>query len=201
MATRISLYEANDATARFHRVDLVAKRTEAGDDFFAINPLGQVPVLRTDGGDLLTENPAVLQYVADRYPAIGMSASDGHARYELARWLSFIGSELHEGVFMPLIDPKATEGARAFARERAPLRFQRLERHLTGREYLLDRFTVADAYLVTVLNWTLVTGFDLAHWPALKAYYGRLHERPSVAKAFAEERALYMEEKARRAAT
>ena len=199
LATRIALYEAG-AEAKFTAVDLKAKRTADGADFFAVNPMGQVPVLRTEADDLLTENPVVLQYVADHCPGSGLAPSHGAERYRLQLWLNFITSELHKLVFIPLLSPKSNDGARAFAREQIAPRFAYLDDHLDGRDYLLDCFTVADAYLVTVLNWTKPTGIELAQWPALHAYFRRMHQRDSVARAFAEEMALYEEEQARRAA-
>ncbi len=195
LATRIALYEAG-AGAKFTAVDLKAKRTADGRDFFAINPLGQVPVLRTETDELITENPVVLQYVADRCVGSGLAPGHGPERRRLQLWLNFITSELHKLVFIPLLSPKSNDGARAFAREQIGPRFGYLDAHLDGREYLLDRFTVADAYLVTVLNWTKPTGIDLTRWPALHACFRRMHNRPSVAKAVAEELALYQQEQA-----
>ncbi len=199
LATRISLYEAG-VPATFTGVDLKAKKTADGADFLAINPMGQVPVLRTETDDLLTENPVVLQYVADHCPDSRLAPDDGAQRYRLKLWLNFITSELHKLVFTPLLSPKSNDGARAFARDQIGPRFAYLNAHLDGREFLLEHFTVADAYLVTVLNWTKPTGIDLAQWPAVQAYFRRMHQRESVAKAFAEEMALYQEEQARAAA-
>ena len=199
MATRIALYEVG-AQAGFIQVDLKAKRAEDGSDFLAVNGMGQVPVLRTDTGELLTENPVVLQYVADRLPGSGLAPQGGMERYRLQQWLNFTTSELHKAVFVPLLDPKSSEGAKAYAREKAPQRLSYLAGHLEGRAFVLDRFTIADAYLVTVLNWGRYSGLDLAEWPALHAYYHRMLERPSVAKAVSEEIALYKAEQARRSA-
>lgn len=199
MATRIALYEAG-AEAKLHQVDTKTKRVADGTDFLTINPLGQVPVLRTDDGELLTENPAVLQYVADRNPQSGLAPVSGPERYRLQQWLNFVTSELHKLVFSPLLNPAAPQGAKDFAREKAEARFVYLNDRLAGRDYLLDRFTVADAYLVTVLNWAKYAAIDLARWPAVQAYFTRLQERPSVARALAEERALYAAERARQAA-
>lgn len=199
MATRIALYEAGgDAT--FRAVDTRTKRVADGSDFLAVNAMGQVPVLRTDAGEMLTENPAVLQYVADRHPHSGLAPAGGIERYRLQQWLNFTTSELHKAVFAPLLDPKSNDGAKAFARDKAAPRLAHLEKHLAGRQYLLDRFTVADAYLVTVLNWSNYTGIDLARWPAVQEYFGRMLERPSVKRAFAEEAALFAEQQARRGA-
>jgi glutathione S-transferase len=200
MSTRISVYEAG-GEAEFHCVDTTAKRVLAGDsDFYAINPLGMVPVLRTEEGDLLKENPAVLQYVADHFPSAGLAPSGGPERYKLQQWLNFIATELHKATYIPLLDEKAPAGAKDYAREKAALRFKYLDKHLKAREFLLDRFTVADAYLVTVLNWSKASGIELGEWPSVHAYFQRMIRRPSIARALAEERALYAEEMERRKA-
>jgi glutathione S-transferase len=200
MATRIALYEAG-SDARFVYVDGQSKRLADGSDFLAVNAMGQVPALRTDEGEILTENPVVLQYVADQYPNSGLAPPAGRIeRYKLQRWLNFVTSELHKLVFTPLLSPTAPEGAKAFAREKAELRFKVLDDYLDGTEFLLDRFTIADCYLATVLNWAGFVGIDLAKFPNVEAYFRRLQKRPSVAKAMAEELALYKEEKARRQA-
>jgi glutathione S-transferase len=179
LATRIALYEAG-AGVKFTAVDLKAKRTADGKDFFAINPLGQV--LRTEADEQITENPVVLQYVADRCAGSGLAPSHGLERRRLQLWLNFITSELHKLVFIPLLSQKSNDGARAFAREQIGLRFDYLDAHLDGREYLLDRFTVADAYLVTVLNWTKPTGIDLTRWPALHACFPPPERRQGVGR-------------------
>jgi glutathione S-transferase len=199
LATRIALYEAG-APATYTAVDLKAKKTAGDADFLAINPKGQVPVLRTETDELLTENPVVLQYVADHCAGSGLAPASGPERYRLQLWLNFITSELHKLVFAPLLNHKSNDGARAFARDQAGPRLDYLNAHLDGREYLLDRFTVADAYLVTVLNWTKAVDIDLTRWPAVLAYFKRMHQRESVATAFAEELALYQEEQKRAAA-
>src|SRR5207253_3127146 len=129
LATRIALYEAG-AEAAFIQVDTKTKRVADGSDFRAVNAMGQVPVLRTDDGELLTENPAVLQYVADRYPQSGLAPQGGFERYGLQQWLNFITSELHKVVFIPLLDPKAPEGAKSFAREKAGPRLAYLNDYL-----------------------------------------------------------------------
>ena len=200
MATRIALYEAG-AEARFIQVDLRSKRLVAdGSDFLAINDMGQVPVLRTDDGTLLTENPVVLLYVADQFPAAGLAPREGFLRYRLQQWLGFANSELHKATFAPLLDRKGPEGAKAYAHEKTPLRLAHLARHLDGREFMLDRFTVADAYLATVLNWAQYGNVDLAAWPGVAAYYRRMIARPSIARALDEEMALCKAEQARRSA-
>lgn len=199
MATRIALYEA-EAPANFIPVDLRSRRLEDGSDFLTVNPMGQVPVLRTDDGELLTENPVVLQYVADQFPDSHTAPQGGMARYRLQQWLNFITSELHKLVFNPLLDPKSIDGAKLYARGKAAQRFDYLNSHLDGRGSLMDRFTVADAYLAVVLNWARFAGVDLARWPAVDGYFRHIGERPSIARAFAEEAALYRQEQSRRAA-
>jgi glutathione S-transferase len=192
MATRIALYEAG-AEANFHKVDTRAspKRVEDGIEFLTLNPMGQVPVLRTDDGALITENPVILQYVADRFPAAGLIPAEGIERLRVQSWLSFIGSELHAGVFRVLLRSSAPEGAKVFAREAAVERFAHLDAHLTGREFLQGRFSVADAYLLVILTWAGAVKLDLAAYPALAAYHDRLKARPSVARALGEEFTLY----------
>jgi glutathione S-transferase len=199
MATRIALYEAG-AEAGYIQADVRTKLLPDGSSFLDISPLGQVPALRLDSGEVLLENQAILQHVADRYPDAGLAPPPGRERSLLQQWLSFIGTELHKVVFVPLLDPRAAPEVKAYARDRAAARLAVLARHLDGRSFLLDRFTVADAYLVTILNWAAPTGVELSPYPALLAYLTRMHEHPSVARALAEERGLYTEYQARRAA-
>lgn len=199
LATRIALYEAG-VEARFIQVDTRTKRTADGEDFFTINPMGQVPVLRTDDGILLTENAAILQFVGESHPSAGLMPDDRIGRAELRKWLSFIASELHTGIFHPLLGVESPEGAKDHARSKIKRRFTVLDAHLQGRDFLLDRFSVADAFLFTVLNWTAVSDIELSLWPALHAYHRGLRQRAAFARAFAEERALYLEQQAKRAA-
>jgi len=193
MASRIALYEAGSA-ANFIEVDPKTKRTLDGADYFAVNPLGLVPAIRTDDGEVLTENAAILQYIADMAPAAGLAPSGGMARSRLQQWLCFTGTELHKALFVPLFDPKTPDEAKAHTLEKGESRLAYLNTYLTGREFLLDRFSVADAYLFTVLNWKIATPVDLKKWPAVEAYYRRLKERPDIARALSEEHALYAEE-------
>ncbi|TAI64532.1 glutathione binding-like protein [Bradyrhizobium sp. Leo170] len=198
MATRIALYEAG-ASADYLEVDPKTKAVlKDGSDFTEVNPLGLVPTLRTDDGAVLTENAAILQYVADRFSQANLGTGAGMERSRLHQWLCFIGTELHKGLFVTLLDKKAPQDAKTYVVEKNLSRLDYLENYLKGREYLLDHFSVADAYLVTVINWTMATPpVELAKWPALKAYYERLRARPSVAKAIAEEFELYKAEIAR----
>jgi glutathione S-transferase len=201
MATRIALYEAG-ANANYLEVDGETKVVQNdGSDFTKVNPLGLVPTLRTDDGMVLTENAAILQYVADRFPQAGLSAANGAERSRLHQWLCFIGTELHKALFVPLLDKKAPQEMKGYVLAKNLSRLDYLENYLKGRDYLLDHFSVADAYLVTVINWTMATPpVELAKWPTLKAYYDRLRARPSIAKAIAEEFEFYKMELARRKA-
>jgi glutathione S-transferase len=198
MASRIALDEAG-AQASFIQVDTSRGRLRDGADFLAINPLSQVPVLRTPDGRLLTENAAILQFVARAYPDAALLGREDELP-GLQQWLGFISTELHKVVFTPLLSANAPEEARAAARGKVRARMDVLDRHLAGREYLLDSFTVADAYLVTVLNWTRVAGVDLRPWPSVLGYSRRLKDRPSVARALETEGALFLEEQRMRAA-
>ncbi|XXX72550.1 glutathione binding-like protein [Sorangium sp. So ce134] len=193
LATRIALYEAG-AEATYVEVDPKTKRTDDGADFRAVHPLGLVPALEIEGGELLTENAAVLQLVADRFPGAELAPRDPLGRARLQQWLCFIGTELHKAVYVPLLDKAAPAEVKQYALSKADARLGWVARRLEGREFLLDRFSVADAYLFVVLNWSVVTPIDLKAWPALVAYQARLQARPSVARAFAEERARYLRE-------
>lgn len=190
LACRIALYESGQA-ATFTQVGLAAKTLTDGADYRPVNAKGQVPALRLDDGRIITENPAVLQYIADQAPQSALAPACGTpARTELHSWLSYVGSEVHKGIFYLIFNPAVPPEAKAFARASLPAKYDHLDRHLTGRDWLLDSFTVADAYLVVTLGWAGAIGVDLEPWPALKAYRDRAMQRPAVARAFAEEMAL-----------
>lgn len=196
MASRIALYEAG-ADANYVLVDQHAKKVGEA-DFWPVNPMGMVPALRTDEGGILTENPAVLSYIADRFPAARLNSDD---RYAQLQWLSFITSELHKAVFLPLLVPGTADEVKQYAGRQAELRLGLVERHLAGRATMLERFTIVDAYLFTVLNWArLAKVVDLAPWPGLRAYLHACLERPALKRAFQEEFDLYQEVQARRSA-
>ena len=192
MATRIAFYEAGQ-TANYLRVDTKAspKRVEDGTLFSTINGMGQVPVLRTDDGEIIRENAVILQYVADRFPEARLAPVDDAEHRRMQTWLSFIASELHTGVFIALLRPDAPEGAKAFAMQEAGERFAFLEAHLSSQDYLLDAYSVADAYLFVMLTWARAIQMDLSAYPAVLAYRDRIQARPAVAKALAEEFGLY----------
>jgi len=199
LATRIALYEAG-AQARYTQADTHSKKLLDGSDFFAVNPMGQVPALRLDDGSMLTENTAILQYVAEQFPQAALAPTGGRERARLQQWLGFIGTELHKAIFIPLLDEKAPEAVKAYARDKIGLRMTILQKHLRGREYLLDAFSIADAYLTTILNWAGASKVDLQQWPEVYAYQQRMLKRSSIARAAGEEFALYKEEQARRRA-
>ncbi|CAN5907417.1 glutathione binding-like protein [soil metagenome] len=192
LASRIAVYEAGaEGSVALRQVDTKTQTTVDGADYRAINPKGMVPALRTPDGDILTENAAILPFLADQFPAANLAPAGGIERSRLAQWLSFIGSELHKSVFTPLLSPKANEGAKTYARGAADSRLAYLDAHLEGRDYLLDRFSVADAYLTAVLNWAPFVGIDLKAWPSVAAYYARVTARPHVARALLEEMGLF----------
>jgi glutathione S-transferase len=192
MATRIAAYEAG-ADIRFLKVDTKArpKRVEDGAEFLTINAMGQVPVLRADDGELIVENPVILQYIADRFPASGLIPAEGAERRKVQSWLSFVGSELHTGVFTALLNKAAPEDVKTFARDALAERLAYLDAHLKGREFLAGKFSVADAYLFVMLTWSRYLAIDFSPYPALSAYRDRLQTRPSVARAFDEEFTLF----------
>ena len=157
MATRIALYEAGQP-GQLLEVDPKTKMVLKDDsDSTRVNPLGLVPVVRTDDGVMLTENAAILQYVAERLADAGIGAKPGIERSRLQQWLCFIGTELHKGLFTPLLGKTVPAEVKTYTLEKYLSRLDYLDKYLKGREFLLDHFSVADAYLVTVLNWTMAT--------------------------------------------
>jgi glutathione S-transferase len=203
MSARIALAEAG-AAADFIEVDPHSKRLlQTGEDYRAINPLGYVPALRLDDGMVLTENAAILQFIADAHPAAGLAPpeSDRAARARLRQWLSFIGTELHKGLMVPLLGRETQPEVKAWTVAKYSSRLAYLDDRLEGRDFLLDKFSVADAYLATVLNWTQATPeIDIAAYPNVKAYLERMRQRPSVAAALSVEVPLFRAEVARRKA-
>ena len=172
------------------RVDLRAKKTAAGGDFNAVNPKGSVPALQLPEGEVLTEGPAIVQYLADLRPESNLAPPAGTlARYRMQEWLNFITSEIHK-TFSPLFNPRTPAEYRAIAIENLGKRFDYVNEHLTGKDYLLGaQFTVADAYLFTVLGWCGYVNIDLSRWPALAAFVERVAARPAVQAARAAEKA------------
>lgn len=173
---------------RLQKVDLKTKTIAAEGDFFAYNPKGYVPALELDDGEVLTEGPAIVQYLADLKPEKGLAPPAGAMpRYRLQEWLGFINSELHKS-YSPLFKPDTPAETRAERTAYLTKRYGVVEKHLSGRSYLLgDHFTVADAYLFTVTNWAATVKFDLTPFPNLRAFQERIAARPAVQAAMKEE--------------
>jgi glutathione S-transferase len=155
-----------------------------GTDYYTINPKGYVPLLELDSGERLTECPVILQYIADQVPAKKLAAANGTmARYRLQEWLSFITSELHKGLGI-FFNPAMPEDAKAIYRVRGAARLKWVDEQLEGKQYLMgDSFSVADAYLFTVVNWVPYTGVDITALKNLAAYQARMAARPAVQAA------------------
>jgi glutathione S-transferase len=183
LSPHIVLREAG-LSFELEKVDLRSKKTESGKDFNTINPKGYVPALQLDDGSILTEGPAIVQYLADKAPQARLAPANGTMeRYRLQELLNFISTELHKG-FSPLFNPAYPEDAKKIVRENLARRFDHLSTYLEKGPYLTgEQFTVADAYLFTVLGWTAHVNIDLGKWPVLKAYHGRVAERPHVQAA------------------
>ena len=183
LAPHIALREAG---ARFDLaiVDLKTKQVDDGSSFTALNPKGYVPALRLDDGQVLTENVAVLLYIADRHPAAHLAPpAQTVEHYRMIEWLAFINSELHKS-FSALFSPAALEGARQYARDQITRRLDYLHGVLGDAEFVSgSRFTIADAYLFTVLSWCGEVGIDLGRWPGIARYEDQLRKRPSVLTA------------------
>jgi len=166
------------------KVNTKDKTIEGGGDFRRVNPKGYVPALELDDGEVLTEGPAIVQYLADRKPESGLAPKGGTLeRYKLQEWLNFITSEIHKA-FSPLFKPNTPEEYKKIAKENIASRFEWVDKQLAGREYLTGAaFTVADAYLFTVVNWSGFTGIDLKPYPNLAAFQARVAARPKVREA------------------
>ncbi len=183
LCPHIALREAG-AEFELVRVNLQEKKLPDGADYLSVNPKGQVPVLELDDGETLTENAAIVQYVADQYPQSDLAPAVGTiGRYRLQEWLSFIGSELHKN-FPPLFIPRYPPEYKPMARQTLERKFANLDQHLADRQYLMgDQFTVADAYCFAIMNWHKRADLDLSPWPNLKSYVERVAARPKVHEA------------------
>ena len=167
------------------------KSTSNGDDFLKVSPNAYVPALALDDGQVLTEGPAIVQYLADLRPESGLAPANGTiARYQLQSTLNFISTELHKG-YTPLFRPGCTDETRAAQFEHLTKRLNAIVPRLEGKQYLTgDTFTIADAYLFTVMGWSRFVHFDLSPWPALQAFMERVAARPTVRAALDAEKAL-----------
>lgn len=155
-----------------------------GTDYYTINPKGYVPLLELDDGQRMAEGPAIVQYIADKVPERKLVAPWGTMeRYRQIEWLTYIGTELHK-VFSPLFMPNMPEEAKALFRARVLSRLEWVDQQLEGRQYLMgDTFSVPDAYLFTVTNWTKFVGVDISGLPHLGAFMQRVAARPAVQEA------------------
>jgi len=166
------------------RVDTKSKKTETGSDYFAVNSKGAVPALQLDDGTVLTEGAVIVQYIADRKPDSTLAPRAGTIeRYRLMELLNYVATEVHKG-FGPLFNPKASSEWKEAAKAALSTKFDWLSGYLGSKSYLLgETFTLPDAYLFTVLNWTGHVGIDLGKWPVLSAYQARIAQRPKVQEA------------------
>lgn len=183
LAPHIALREAGIAFT-LEKVDPATGRTEHGADFLAINPNAYVPALEIAPGLILTEGPAIMQYIADQAPNAGLAPANGTMeRYRLQSWLNFITSEIHKA-FSPLFKPGMPAEAKTAFKEQLATRFDHVEQRLSKHDYLLDSgFSVADAYLFVTSGWSGFVGIDLQRWPAIVAFRKRIEARPSVQAA------------------
>ena len=166
------------------KANLQAHKLEDGSDFYAINSKGYVPMLELDNGERLTEGPAIVQYIADQVPDKKLAPPNGSmARYRVQEWLNFVTSELHKGIG-GLFNPAMPEDGKAVLRTRATDKLQWVDQQLEGKLYLMgDAFSVADAYLFTITNWTAHTGIDISGMKNLGAFQARMAARPAVQAA------------------
>ena len=183
LSPHIILLEAN-LPFTLEKVDLATKKTEHGDDFLKINPKGQVPTLLLDDGSILTEGVAIVQFLADKVPGRNLIPANGTlARYHAIEWLNYIATELHKG-FSPLFNPKTPDEFKEITKQKLFSQFKYLDGVLSKQQYVLgDHFSVADAYLFTILGWAKPMHFDLTPYSSLTAYIARVTERPTVQEA------------------
>jgi glutathione S-transferase len=182
MAPHIALRETG-AEITLVKVDLAAKKTEDGADYREINAKGAVPALELADGSVLTENAAILQYIADEHSGGELIPLSGIRRYRLLEWLNYIATELHKG-FGPLWNPSTPEEQKETTRKLIGTKFDFVQQRMGEGPFLTGpEFTIADAYLFVVLNWTRIHSIDLQRWPGLTSFVARVGERPSVQAA------------------
>lgn len=188
LAAHIALQESG-SKFELAIVDRKNRTTSDGLKFDQVNSKGYVPVLRLDDGQILTENVAVLLYIANHYPDAHLAPSDASLeRYRLIEWLAFINSEIHKS-FSPLFSPAAGEETKQYMRTALFKRLDWLNQAIGSRDFLLgDGFTVADAYLYTVLRWGAHVHVELARWPNVKRYHVGIGARASVVAALRAEK-------------
>lgn len=165
------------------KVDTGTKKTEAGGDFYAINPKGYVPALELDNGEVITEGVAIDLYLSGLKPAAKLTPASGDPEFlKFFETMLFITTELHKGMgglFAPV-----PEEAKDIMKKKLRTRLAFAAEQLKGKQFLFGtHFTAADAYLFTVLNWAPKVKMDLSEWPVFAEYQARIASRPSVQKA------------------
>ncbi len=170
------------------KVDLASKKTETGDDYLEVNAKGQVPALVLDDGSLLTEGVAIVQFLADKVPDRQLLAPAGSmTRYHTLEWLNYIATELHKG-FSPLFNPATPDEFRALTRKALEKKLQYVNEELNDKQWLMGlRFSVADAYLFTVLRWAYAVKLEMNGLSNIEAFMERMKARPAVEAALAAE--------------
>jgi len=183
LCPHIVLLEAG-LTAEAVPVNLKTHQLADGSDYYAVNPRGYVPLLELDDGQRLTENAALVQYLADRAPDRGLLPPPGTlARTRVQEWLAFVGSELHKS-FSPLFNAAMPDEAKAIFKKKLVDRFTWVDRQLAGKSYLMgETFTVADAYLFVIAGWAPRVGLDIGGLENLAAHQARMKQRPAVQAA------------------
>ena len=183
LSPHIVLEEAGIA-AETEQVNNQEKKTKTGKDYWSVNPKGQVPALQLDSGEMLTEGPVIVQYVADQKPAAGLAGGAGTMeRYRIQEWLNFTTSELHK-TFGPIFRPTTPDAFKDISRANLGKRFDWIDQQLAGKQYLMgDKFSIADAYMFTVMRWSPRVNIDISKWPNIKAYVDRVAARPKVQEA------------------
>ncbi len=183
LSPHIALREAG-VSFDLEQVDVREKKTKSGDDYWKINPKGQVPLLQLGDGNRLTEGPVILQYVADQNPGAGLMAPAGTMeRYQQLEWLNHLTSELHKNLGS-MFRPTTPDDYKTAVKEGLKVRWKTINDHLANRQYLMgDKFSAPDAYLFTLLRWTKGLGIDLSDYPNITAYMERMAARPKVAEA------------------
>jgi glutathione S-transferase len=169
---------------QLEKYDYMTKKTAGGADYLKINPKGYVPALELDNGEVLTEGPAIVQYLADRNPKSGLAPEWGSPeRYRLQEWLNFISTELHKS-FSPFFNPKTPDATKDILRELIGRRFALVDKALQGKSYLMgEKFSAADAYLFWALNAANFLKIDLSPYANLGAFMKRVAARPKVQEA------------------
>jgi glutathione S-transferase len=183
LAVHITLLEQGEVP-KLVKVSTKTKKMEDGGDYLTITPKGYVPALRLPSGEILTENAAILQYLADNKPDTVAPKAGTLERFRVNEWLTYNTSEIHK-TFSPLFNPATSEEQKKTLKEKLAAKFDFLEKHLSdGRSYLTgEKFTIADAYVFVVVNWSNFTGIDLKPWPKLTAFQARVQARSQTQAA------------------